>query len=709
MNTLTSCYVAWHMTRVFFEDFTAWKKLSAAAEITNDLSADWYDQLFKGTNANIYVPLWASACIGNEDILLNETTLDIIRFYKKYGYRWTDMDGNPPDYIGQQCRFLEYLAACTLNGEALTSAMDGFIDRFFTDTVHRMAAALMQVTQSTEIRAMLDLLFCTISPDREFPTLPGPEITEYFDSRAWTLLPELPVEPERITTHASFCDCGNKCKMLARVQEGCVLSVFPDSSIPEKRFTGCARGRAYRQTFLSSRRLRYPMERVGQRGSGLFRRISWEEAAEKVSCGIRKAGETYGPGSRYVTAASGVSALVRGDRFVKHLLSINGGYLQYYNTYSTGCANYVLPYIYGTNVCGSVEEDLFNTKLLILWGHNPADTQWGDRQLKILAELKQKGLRIIVIDPRRTETAHLMADQWIGLRPGTDGALADAMAYVIWSEGLQDQTFMDTFCLGFDEQHMPAGYPAHESYHSYLFGHKDGLIKTPQWAEEITGVPAQVIINLAREYASTKPACLIPGLGPQRTMNGEQNCRSCAMLACLTGNVGISGGSSGAYASRKGHSAPQFIPRESPYRGEIPTFLWTRAIDDPQSLTPAEGLRGVEKLDSGIKVIFNLASGILMNQHSNINDTIRILREPGKLDFLVVSDVVMTPSARFADLLLPGVSFFETENVVPPWSDSDYLLYNEQAIPPLFGSLFEFEWVRLAARHMGYEEQFLLG
>lgn len=126
-------------------------------------------------------------------------------------------------------------------------------------------------------------------------------------------------------------------------------------------------------------------------------------------------------------------------------------------------------------------------------------------------------------------------------------------------------------------------------------------------------------------------------------------------------------------------------------------------------LLEAEGLRGVESLGSGVKVIFNLASGILMNQHSNINDTIRIPREPGKLDLLVVSDVVMSPSARFADLLLPGVSFFETENVVPPWSDSDYLLYNQQAIPPLFGSVFEYEWVRLAARYMGYEEQFLPG
>lgn len=700
-------YAAWHLLRVFFEDLDQWKILCDKLQIPSPITREQYDTLFKGTNADIYIPLWASACIGGEDILLNEVTLEVIKFYKRYGYQWVDMDGNPPDYIGQQCRFLEYL--WVVDEEDCLDTAEKFIQKFFLDTAHKMRLELKKTDFYGAVKEILDLIDAAVTGEiSRLPEIPM-SICQEFDSWEWSRQPEIPLEPERITSHASFCDCGNKCKMLARVQEGCVLSIFPDRNVPEKDFTGCARGRAYRQTFLTSRRLRYPMKRVGERGNGQFCRISWEEAAALVAEGIRASGEKYGPESRFVTSASGVSALVRGDRFVKHLLSLEGGYLDYYNTYSIGCAQGTLPYIYGTNVCGNTERDLLNSKLIIFWGHNPADTQWGDSQRGILVEAKNRGIPMVVIDPRRSDTAKIFADGWIPIRPGTDGALADAMAYVIWSEGLQDQAFMDKFCLGFDETHMPDGVPAGESYHSYLFGKKDGICKTPEWAEQITGIPAETIQKLAVTYATTKPACLMPGLGPQRGMNGEQNCRSCAMLACLTGNVGVSGGGSGTYASRPGHAAPGFRPKANPYPGSIATFQWTRAIDAPETLDYAKGLRGVDHLNCGVKVVFNLASGILFNQHSNINDTIRILKDPNKVDLLVVSDLFMTPGARYADLLLPGVSFFETENVVPPWSDSDYLLFNQQAIQPLFGCRFEYEWVRAAAHDLGHDEDFTLG
>ena len=700
-------YAAWHLLRVFFEDLEQWRALCSELEMPTALTQEQYDSLFKGTNADLYIPLWASACIGEEDILLNGVTLEVIKFYKCWGYQWVDMDGNPPDFIGQQCRFLEYLWAAGDSG--CREAGEAFLRKFFLDTAHRVRLELEKTELWDAVRGEMELLDAAAAGDfRRLPQVPA-AVYERFDSWGWTRRPEIPLEPERITSHASFCDCGNKCKMLARVQEGCVLSIFPDRNVPEKDFAGCARGRAYRQTFLTSRRLRYPMRRVGERGSGQFRRISWEEAAKLVAEGIRSSGERYGPESRFVTSASGVSALVRGDRFVKHLLSLEGGYLDYYNTYSVGCAQQTLPYIYGTNVCGSTERDLLNSKLILFWGHNPANTLWGDSQLGILVEARNRGIPVVVIDPRRSSTAKLFADWWIPIRPGTDGALADAMAYEIWSRNLQDQAFMDTFCLGFDEAHMPQGVPAGESYHSYLFGEKDGICKTPEWAEEITGISAEVIRKLAVTYAAAKPACLMPGLGPQRGMNGEQNCRSCAMLACLTGNVGVSGGGSGAYASRPGHAAPSFHPKENPYPGSIATFQWTRAIDAPETLDAAKGLRGVDRLRCGVKVVFNLASGILFNQHSNINDTIRILKDPDKVDFLVVSDLFMTPGARYADLLLPGVSFFETENVVPPWSDADYLLFNQQAIQPLFGCRFEYEWVREAASDLGHDEDFTLG
>ena len=240
------------------------------------------------------------------------------------------------------------------------------------------------------------------------------------------------------------------------------------------------------------------------------------------------------------------------------------------------------------------------------------------------------------------------------------------------------------------------------NYHDYLFGLQDGVKKTAEWAEAITGVPAVMIRELAIEYAVTKPACLMPGLGPQRTLNGEQNCRSFAMLACSTGNTGISGGGSGGYPNKKGYGAPSYTLRENPYAGQIPSFLWPKAAEEFDRYFSAEdGLKGVRKLDSGIKMIFNLASGMMINQHSDVNRTIRILSDEKKIEMLVVSELFMTPGAKYADTLLPGTSFFETENIVPPWNASDYILYNKNTIKPLFDGRFEYESLQRSRRKNG--------
>jgi len=699
-------YIRWHVLRTFFDGLDAWAEAAPLAGLSGEISREEYERFLMGTDADAYVPLWASACLTGEDILLNETTLEVIKFYKRWGYSSVEMDGNPPDYVGQQCRFVEYLYACALRdgGEELAAAA-AFCDRFLTPCAHLIASRAKELGFGRSVTEFTDLLL-DAACGRDTAIREGD--TSAFDSAAWTRGAEIPVEPSHTVSHVSFCDCGNKCKMLSTMQEGCVLSILPDKDFMGKSFAGCPRGLAYRQTFLTSRRLRYPMERTGERGEGKFRRISWEEAAERIASELRRTRETYGPQSRFVLPAAGVCALMRGDRLMKHLLSWDGGYLEFYNFYSASCAEHVLPYVYGTVWCGFPEEQLLQSKLLLLWGHNPVDTHFGDMHAEYFVQAKRSGTRVIVIDPRCTDTAELFADQWIPLRPGTDGALADAMAYVIWEQGLQDQAFMDRFCLGFDEEHMPEGIPAGESYRSYLLGKKDGIVKTPEWAEKITSIPARTIIDLAVEFATAKPACLLPGLGPQRTLCGEQTCRSLAMLACLTGNVGVPGGGAGTINYLKEGYFPGmgFAWREDPCPAAIPGFLWTRAADRPESIGPAQGLRGAERLDTGIKLLFSLASGILLNQHSNINDTVRILRRKDAVETLVVSDLFMTPGSRFADLLLPGISFFETENVVSPWSSANYLLFNQQAIAPLFGGRVEYEWIADIARRLGLEEEF---
>ena len=107
-------WLRWHALRSFFESREAWAEAAPILGLSGEIDRAEYERLLYGTDADAYVPLWASACLTGEDILLNETTLELIRFYKKYGYVPAEMDGNPPDYAGQQCRFLEYLSECAL-------------------------------------------------------------------------------------------------------------------------------------------------------------------------------------------------------------------------------------------------------------------------------------------------------------------------------------------------------------------------------------------------------------------------------------------------------------------------------------------------------------------------------------------------------------------------------------------------------------------
>ena len=713
---------------VFFADRDeALKILSLLPEWDQHSNEDWlleYDFLFRGCDADFSPPLWASVC-REERVLCNQTTLDVIKAYYRNGYMPVRMEGNPPDYIGEQFRYLYYLETAgekdsltaftdtyTLdNQKQLLQALKkrGTFDPFIGISQYllevlagRRTASLAAFADRFGIRDRLADLWSILKPYAE----------EFAEVSEDGIRDEIIPEEVKVTRSGGINNCGGKCVITPHVQEGCILRIESDTSSNDPQIRACVRGRGYRKTFLSMDRLRYPMKRIGERGSGKFRRISWEQAVQEISSEWKRIRDTYGPGSRYVNYATGVTGLMRPTVLAKRLLAADGGYLNSYGSYSSACASYISPYIFGDMFFGNSPEDMLNTNLIIFWGDNSTETIFGSERNYYLSRIKEKNIPVIAIDPRFSQTAIAYADEWIPVRPSTDAALADAMAYTIFQEGLQDQAYMDQYCIGFDEKHMPEGIPANESYHSFLFGLKDGIERTPEWAEAITGVPAEKIRELARKLAGAKPACIISGYGIQRTGNGEQATKAIATLAAMTGNVGISGGNAGGCGMTREHQGPALAlpPIDNPYKGSISIFLWTKAIEHGEKMTAREDrVHGVDRLDSKLRMMLNLAGNTLINQHSDINDTMRILKQDDLCQLIVCSDIFMTPSARFGDYVLPAPSVFETNNITAPWRGGNYLIRNNKVIEPLFGTRFEWEWLEEISRELGLYEEFTGG
>ncbi len=522
-----------------------------------------------------------------------------------------------------------------------------------------------------------------------------------------------PVADKVVPTCSTF-DCGGKCDIRAHMRDGVVtqITTLPDNELDPQMpiMRACVRGRGYRKFVYHPDRLKYPMKRVGKRGEGKFERISWDEATTLIADNLKRITQQYGPASRYVHVGTAVSGgTFSGDAMARRLLNLTGGYLEYYHSVSLGNTAAATPYTYGVAASGNSMDTLLDTKLVILWGHNPTETIFGHTNY-FFQKMKQNGTRFIVVDPRYSDTVSSLADQWIPLLPTTDNALMDAMMYVIISENLHDKTFIDTYTLGFDENSMPEGVPANESLVAYLFGAKDGIHKTPEWAEKITHVPAQSIRQLARDYATIKPAALIQGWGPQRHICGERTARGSTLLASITGNVGIKGGWAAGYggsSNRKFCVGPD-MP-ENPVQAKISIMNWMQAADDASKVTPQDGLKGVDKLDSNIRLLFSLAGNYLANQNPDVHQAAKLLEDESKIEFIVLSDLFMTPSAKYADVLLPETSFMERWNIGETWGTASYLILSEKLIEPDFERRTDYDWLRDVAKKLGVEAEFSQG
>ncbi|EOW6421886.1 DMSO/selenate family reductase complex A subunit, partial [Cronobacter malonaticus] len=468
-------------------------------------------------------------------------------------------------------------------------------------------------------------------------------------------------------------------------------------------------------------RLKYPMKRVGKRGEGKFVRISWDEALDTIARGMKRIISEYGNEAIYLNYGTGTlgGTMTRswppGKTLIARLMNCCGGYLNHYGDYSSAQIAAGLNYTYGGWADGNSPSDIENSKLVVLFGNNPGETRMsGGGVTYYLEQARAKSqARMIVIDPRYTDTAAGREDEWIPIRPGTDAALAAAIAWVLIAENYVDQPFLDNYCVGYDEKTLPPGAPANGHYKAYILGDgPDGTAKTPAWAAPITGIPEARIIKLAREIGEAKPAFIAQGWGPQRHSNGELACRAIAMLPILTGNVGIHGGNSGAREGSFSLPFERMPTLQNPVETSISMFTWTDAIERGPSMTAtADGVRGKEKLDVPIKMIWNYAGNCLINQHSQINRTHEILQDDKKCELIVVIDCHMTASARYADILLPDCTASEQMDFALDASCGNmaYVIFADQAIAPRFECRTIYEITSALAARMGVGEQFTEG
>jgi anaerobic dimethyl sulfoxide reductase subunit A len=483
---------------------------------------------------------------------------------------------------------------------------------------------------------------------------------------------------ETVVTSTCGHNCGGRCAVNAHVVDGRIVKISTDPRkwTPElPPLHACVRGFGQLERVYHPDRLKHPMRRSGPRGSGQFERISWDAALDEVAREMLRVRATYGNAAILDASRTGSLSMLHGRACAQRFLYLFGGCSDLWSNMSAEAEVFAVRMTYGAKAeyksAGREPVDYPNSKLIVMWGWSPGDGTFGTGTYQYMKWARKQGVRVICVDPRRTKSSLELADEHVFIRPSTDAAALIAMAYVIASEGLQDQPYLDRHVLGFDEAHLPPGAPAGASYRSYLFGLADGVRKTPEWAAEITGIPAATIRRLALEFATLKPAALHCGYAPGRTAYGEQFHRAAYALAAMTGNVGVPGGNSGTSNGATGRAGIRSLPTGvNPIDARIASPMLADLL--------TRGKAGGYPAD--IRMIYSMA-GDLFNQCPNANKTLAAL---DGVEFFVAQDHFLTPTARYADVVLPATTFWERNDVHTPWAGAGhYTIFMKQAIAPM--------------------------
>jgi anaerobic dimethyl sulfoxide reductase subunit A len=452
-------------------------------------------------------------------------------------------------------------------------------------------------------------------------------------------------------------DCGGACPLLASVEDGRLTSVVDNPSF-SSYMTGCLRGHQMPRVLYAPDRLHKPLVRRGPRGSGEFREVAWPDALDLVAGRLREIRERYGATSVLHAGESGSvrGALHHTGKLASRFLALFGGATWLHSNYSRGALDFVVPYLFGKSPTGIDPGTLQFSRLIILWGANVADTRLGGETYAYVKEAKARGVEVIVVDPRRSATVDQLGTRWIAVRPGTDSALMLALLHALLTEGLVRRDFLAKYTTGF------------EPLERYVLGADDKVAKTPEWAEAICGVPAAEIADLARVYGHTSPACLFPGYSIQRTIGGEEAVRLGVVLQAATANIGIPGGSAGAFGW-EGLPEPRIGAIPVPSRSgqpSVPVYRWPDAV--------LEGRAG--GYPSDVRAIYNVGGNFVV-QGADVHKNLRAFE---KVEFSVCHEIFLTPTARACDVVLPSTTFLERNDII--FSGYNYAFFSNQAVAP---------------------------
>ncbi len=491
---------------------------------------------------------------------------------------------------------------------------------------------------------------------------------------------------------------------------------FGKDTEAEPQLRACLRGRSYRQRLYSAERLLYPMGRVGKRGEGKFKRISWEEALEYVSRKMIEIKNKYGSTALLDQSYAGASygVLHKSDQIeglLGRFLGMFGCRTNSWSVPSYQGTTTSSRWTFGTIEDGNEDDTFAHSKLMIMWGWNPAYTFHGGNTFYYLRMAKQRGCKFVLIDPQYTDSAAAYDAWWIPIRPNTDAAMMAAMAHHIFTEKLQDQGFIDRFVQGMDSGTMPDWAPGSpngkENFKDYILGNYDGQPKSPEWAETICGVPAADIRKLAQMYATTKPAALKASWAPGRNAYGEQYNRMAAALQAMTGNIGVLGGCAEG-VGKAWHAEAVAYPYDQ-YSN-----IWFAAIKSDRWAHCVLNYPNVKREEIGcwprndatdgqipnIKGIFWHGSD-WFNQLTNINKEIEAIN---KMELVVCMDSTITPSGLYADVLLPVATHFERHDAALPWYKGHYYIHRPKVIEPLGESKTDFQIFTELAYRIGQKD-----